>query len=130
MEIGVNEIGRTGGKQAINERRAGMTDTDHNPQADQTRSTYQPVAFTSDAPTVWRPKPNRAQRREIERRQAFYRRMEKRFQQNVTGAGIPWQTIAAAVDRTPENEAAERAIRSLHAQDAAKLSGAAGSVKK
>jgi hypothetical protein len=56
----------------------GMTDTDINPRADQTSNLYQPVAFTSDAPTEWRPKPNRAQRREIERRQAFYRRVVNR----------------------------------------------------
>jgi hypothetical protein len=77
-----------------------MTDIDINPQADQTRSNYQPVVLTSDAPTEWRPQPNRAQRREIERRQ--------RFQQNVTGAGM----------------------NSLHAQDAVDISVAAGSVKK
>jgi len=108
-----------------------MTDTDINPQADQTSNTYQPVAFTSDAPTVWGPKPNRAQRREIERRQAFYRRMVKRLQKDVTGAtGLPWQTIAAAVDKTPENEAAERAIRNLHAKDDVDISGRSEGVKK
>ena len=32
--------------------------------------------------------------------------------------------------RKAENEAAERAVNSLHAQDAVDISGAAGSVKK
>jgi hypothetical protein len=51
-----------------------MTGIDINPQADQTRNTYQLAAFTSGAPIEWRAKPNRAQRREIERRQARERR--------------------------------------------------------
>ena len=55
----------------------------------------------------------------------------EQVQKDVTvAAGIPWQTIAAAVDRTPENEAAERAIRSLHAQDDVDISGASEGVKK
>jgi hypothetical protein len=51
-----------------------MTDTDINPQADQTSNLYQPVAVTKGAPTEWRPKPNRAQRREMYRRLARERR--------------------------------------------------------
>ena len=59
------------------------------------------------------------------------RRWIERVQKDVTGAtGIPWQVIAEGIDRTPENEAAERAIDSLHAQADVDISGAAGSVKK
>ena len=47
-----------------------MTDTDHNPQAEQTRGKYDPIGFTSDPPTEWRPQPNRAQRREMARKHA------------------------------------------------------------
>jgi hypothetical protein len=59
------------------------------------------------------------------------RRWIEQVQKNVTGAGgIPWQTIAAAVDRTPENKAAERAIDSLHAQADVDISGRSEGVKK
>jgi hypothetical protein len=59
------------------------------------------------------------------------RRWIEKVQQNVTGAtGIPWQTIAAGIDRTPENEAAERAIDSLHAQADVDISGRSEGVKK
>jgi hypothetical protein len=65
-----------------------MTDIDINPQADQTSNLYQPVAFTKGAPTEWRPKPNRAQRREIERRMARERR--------------GWLRLARAIERRAE----------------------------
>jgi hypothetical protein len=58
-------------------------------------------------------------------------RILQQARDTLTGAaGIPWQTIAAAVDRTPENEAAERAIGSLHAQDDVDISGRSEGVKK
>jgi hypothetical protein len=59
------------------------------------------------------------------------RRWIEQVHKNVAGAtGIPWQTIAAGSDRTPENEAAERAMDSLHAQDDVDISGRSGGVKK
>jgi hypothetical protein len=42
----------------------------------ETLEAAQPVAFTSDAPTEWRPKPNRAQRRKIEREMRVFRRKQ------------------------------------------------------
>jgi hypothetical protein len=58
------------------------------------------------------------------------RRWFEKVQQHVTGAGILWQTIAAGIDRTPENEAEEQAMDSRNAQADVDISGAAGSVKK
>lgn len=64
---------------------------------------------------------------EMARKAMVYERLLKDL---TVASGIPWQTIAAAIDKTPENEAAERAVNGLHAQDAVDISGAAGSVKK
>jgi hypothetical protein len=50
-----------------------MTDIDINPRADQTRSTYQLAAFTSDAPTEYRILANRAQRRKMEREMRVFK---------------------------------------------------------
>ena len=49
---------------------------------------------------------------------------------NKRKAGIPWHTIAAAIERTPENEVAERAVKRLHAKDAVDISSRSEGVKK
>ena len=44
-----------------------MTETD-NPNEDQARNVYQPIAYTSDAQTEYRILANRAQRRKMQRK--------------------------------------------------------------
>ena len=53
-----------------------MTSAD-NPLADQTRDGFESaVVITSDPPTEWRPAPNRAQRRKMEREMSVFKRKQ------------------------------------------------------